>query len=86
MTPDSEIDNLVKHIAVKAADPDTPFAESVDALKALTAYLTMARKRSSAGNPDDDETSMASLRGEIEEAQNGGTGKMAARDRRRTDA
>lgn len=86
MSHDTEIDKLVKHIAVKAADPDTPFAESVDALKALTAYLTVARKHPPAGDTEDVEPSMASLRNEIEDAQHGGTDKVATRNRRRADA
>ena len=55
MTPKSirtSLDKLVKDIADKAAQKDTPFTETLDAFKALHAYYALLLKNK--GDPADD--------------------------------
>ena len=45
-------DKVAKNIADKAANKDTPFAEVIDAFKAMTAYYALQLKHKDA--PDED--------------------------------
>ena len=38
------LDNLAKHVSERAAHKDTPFSETLDAFKALTAYYALLLK------------------------------------------
>lgn len=49
------LDNWAGKLAAKAADKDTPLAESTDAFKAVTAYFAATQKR--AKKSEDDEPS-----------------------------
>ena len=69
MTLRQTLEQLARDISKRAGEAATPFAESVDALKALTAlYGTLAKDKT---KPDDDESNgftMADARSSIEEA------------------
>lgn len=57
MTILSEIETLAQHVAKKATEDGTPFAEKVDALKTLTAlYAILARR-----NPESEDQEGATL-------------------------
>ena len=78
MTIQTSADKLMEHIASTALKPDTPFAEAVDALKAVTAYLTMRNKRG-AEQPADDGDSFDAFKKDLVED---GSTQVAARSRR----
>ena len=54
MTPtfENRMTKIAQHIADKAVNKDTPFAESLDAFKSLTAYYALLLKNKTA--PEDD--------------------------------
>lgn len=80
MTLKTEIEALAKTIRTRAEDKSTPFAEAVDALKALTAlYATFLKDK---GSPADEAGTftMADARDMIEDE---GHGEAAVRGHRR---
>lgn len=84
-----EVEKLVKHIATKAAEDATPFAEAIDGLKAITAYLAVEHKLNKGLSEDEvEDSSFLAYRREIDEAEssgeeaNGGT-TATVRSRRR---
>jgi len=79
MTLRSEADKLVEHIAKKAMAEKTPFPEAVDALKAITAYLTMDAKKKPAGE-DDGNPSFETFRQGLQDTNDA----TSLRSRRRT--
>lgn len=80
----SPFDRLAEHVAGKAVLSDTPFAEAIDALKAVTAYLTMEQKKKAPDEPpEEDVFTIDTARGALgEEKQNGST--LATGSHRRT--
>jgi len=83
MTIRQEIEKLATVITERAQDKDTPFAEAVDALKALTTlYATFQKDKGKSEEPSDGFT-MADAQATIED--NGHGSEAAVRsDRRRT--
>lgn len=58
MTVKQTDEDLINHVLAQAMNADTPLAEAIDALKALTAYRTMEQKRKDPPEQEDtDETS-----------------------------
>jgi len=80
MTLRQTLEQLAQDISKRAGEAATPFAESVDALKALTAlYGTLAKDKSK--DPDEPNGfTMADARSSIEEAEHD---ESAVRSRRR---
>jgi len=68
---DAELAKLAKAIVQKATQENTPFEESVDAFKALTAYYALRLKHKPDEDEPDDGFSFASSR-PGEEHENGG--------------
>lgn len=79
----SELQNLAKTIAVRAAEKETPFIEAVEALKVLVGlYATVLKDKGKSEEPSDGFT-MADAQATIED--NGHGSEAAVRsDRRRT--
>jgi hypothetical protein len=80
MTVQSELEKLAKTIVERANDKATPFAEAVDALKALTALYGTLLKQKGKSEDDSDSFTMADARAVIEE---NGHGETAVRSGRR---
>jgi hypothetical protein len=81
MTLKNELVELAKAIRKRASDKDTPFAEAVDALKALTALYATFAKDKGKSEDDSDGFTMADAQATIED---NGHGEAAVRsDRRR---
>ena len=83
MTFKSELENLAKQVAKRAAEPNTPFTETIDALKALSALFgIISKKRESPDEEPGDGFTMESARSMIEEPRNGESGAVRSRSRR----
>lgn len=68
MADKSPADELVDYIATKAMAENTPFAEAVDALKAITAWKTMLlKKKEPESDPEDNEPSFDTFREGLQE-------------------
>lgn len=75
----NEIEKLVKHVAVKAVEEKTPFPEAIDALKAVTAYLTMEQKKKEPPEPEDgEEPSFDNFKGALTGAEGRDNGSTSA--------
>lgn len=77
---DAEILKLVKHVVKKGVHDDTPFPESVDALKAVNTYYALRLKHKVEGE-EDDGTSFDSFTAQLQEQTHGGT-PVRSRSRR----
>ena len=74
-------EDLITHILAHAMMADTPLAEAIDALKALTAYRTMEQKRKEPPEQEDnDEPSFDTFKLALE----GPNGSPPLRNRRGT--
>ena len=79
MTLKTELEALAKSIRTRVGESATPFAEAVDALKALTAlYATFQKDKGKSEEPSDGFT-MADAQATIED---NGHGEAAVRGRR----
>lgn len=78
MTLKQTLENLAEAIATKAKNGNTPFAEAIDALKALTALYGLFSKKK-VDDPDDEpgEFTMADAQSMIEEPN--GASKLRSR-------
>ena len=84
MTTKSDLQQLAKDIAKRAGQADTPFAEAVDALKALTALYATLLKDKGKSEDDSDGFTMADAQATIEDS--GQNGEAAVRTHRRRPA
>lgn len=81
----TSFDALAEHVAKKAVETETPFAEAIDALKAVTAYLTMEQKKKAPEEaPEEDGFTIDTARGALGEEGRNGISTMAAGSHRRT--
>lgn len=81
------LNDLATHVAVKAADADTPLQESTDALKALTPYYALLLKQKMGNTQDDPELSFTDFKKNLEslktqEVDNGGSPRIPGSRRR----
>jgi hypothetical protein len=85
MTLKADLDKLAGSIANKATDKDTPFAERLDAFKALSAYYGLLLKTRSKSDEDSDEPNFAdftsALADPAEEPSNGRAAPIRSRRR-----
>ena len=80
MTLKSELVALAKTIRTRAGDSKTPFAEAVDALKALTALYATFLKDKGKSEDESDGFTMADAQATIEDS--GHNGEATVRSRR----
>jgi len=84
---DKHLTELSEHIADKAMQKDTSFAESLDAFKSLTAYYGLLLKTRTP-TEDDESPNFANFGKALDEAQeehpNGGTGSKVSGRRRQS--
>lgn len=73
-------DKIAENIATKAALETTPFAEVIDAFKAMTTLYALQLKHKDA--PDDDDTGGFDFSNGIHAEDNNGRTKSRVRDRR----
>lgn len=76
MSRQAAIDKLVERIATEAADDKTPLDTATDALKALTGFLAMEKKKTKDTEPDEGEDrSFDNFRDDLKNAEtdDGGT-------------
>jgi hypothetical protein len=84
MTIRSKIEALAEVITTRAKDKDTPFAEAVDALKALTALYGTLLKDKGKSEDDSDGFTMADAQATIEDTGHGSEASVRSSPRRRT--
>lgn len=79
MTVEASANALAEAVAAKASLETTPLHDAVNALKALTAYLTMLKSKHAPDDPppDDDEPSFDDFKGELRAAEEGTNGSTA---------
>ncbi len=78
---EAELVKLAKHVVKKATLDDTPFPESVDALKVLTTYYGLRQKYKVDGDEDGGEASFDAFAAKLEEQAHGST-PVRSRSRR----
>ena len=83
MTVKTELLALAKTVAKRAGDAQTPFAEAVDAVKALTVLYATLLKDKGKSEDESDGFTMADAQASIEEH---GHGETAVRGRSRRSA
>lgn len=74
---DAHIEKLAKHIADKAIDKDTPFAESLDAFKQLTAYYALTLRHREEPPPDEDSSNFSNFGKRLDAAQEQPNGRRS---------
>jgi hypothetical protein len=84
MTFKTSIEELAESISKKARDDKTPFAEAVDALKALTALYAIFLKHKGKSEDDSDGFTMADARATIEDDGHEQAAVRSGAGRRRT--
>jgi hypothetical protein len=84
MTIRTEIEALAKVIRKRAEESATPFAEAVDALKALTALYGTLLKDKGKSEDDSDGFTMADAQATIEDTGHNGEAAVRSSSRRRT--
>ena len=73
MTVKSELLTLARNVAKRAAETSTPFAEAVDAVKALTVLYATLLKDKGKSEEESDGFTMADAQASIEEHGHGDT-------------
>lgn len=81
MTIKKVLVDLAKDIAKRANEKETPFAEAVDAVKALTALYATLLKDKGKSEDDSDGFTMADAQASIEENGHGSSAVRSRRDR-----
>jgi len=84
MTLKSELTKLAQTIRERANERTTPFAESIDALKALTALYAIFLKDKGKSEDDSDGFTMADARDSIEDNRHGEAAVRSHRGRATT--
>ncbi len=82
-TIENQMIKVAKHIADKAVNKDTPFAESLDAFKSLTAYYGLLLKNKGASEDDPDAPNFDNFGKRFGEEQNNDSGNPSVRTGRR---
>jgi hypothetical protein len=84
MTFKKSIEDLAETVSKKAAESATPFAETIDALKALTALYAIFAKQKGKSEDDSDGFTMADARTSIEDEGHEQAAVRSGAGRRRT--
>jgi hypothetical protein len=89
MSPKTQelLENLVVYIATKAVEDNTPFPETVDALKAINAYVAATTKGKIKPEPTAaGEPTFADFQSDLEKEAHGETATIRDHKGRRPDA